>query len=115
MAEDKTFKTFVHMYTYMFVERLYLFKFQFIQKGPDELCRIYFVPKNIALLYTEVYATCQSFFFNWHSGGWRPPLWSSGQSFWLQIQRSWVRFTALPDFLSSGVFGTGSTQPREDN
>ena len=42
-----------------------------------------------------------------------PPLWSSGQSFWLQIQRSRVRFPALPDFLSSSGFGTGSTQPRE--
>ena len=28
----------------------------------------------------------------------RPPLWSSGQSFWLQIQRSRVPFPALPDF-----------------
>jgi len=28
-----------------------------------------------------------------------PPLWSSGQSFWLQIQRSRVRSPALPDFL----------------
>ena len=27
-----------------------------------------------------------------------PRLWSSGQSFWLQIQRSRVRFPALPDF-----------------
>ena len=27
-----------------------------------------------------------------------PPLWSSGQSFWLQIQRSRVRSPALPDF-----------------
>ena len=43
----------------------------------------------------------------------RPPLWSSGQSFWLQIERSWVRFPALPDFLSSSGSGTGSTQPRE--
>ena len=34
----------------------------------------------------------------------RPPLWSSGQSFWLQI---------LPDFLSSSGSGTGSTQARE--
>ena len=25
-------------------------------------------------------------------------LWSSAQSFWLQIQRSRVRFPALPDF-----------------
>ena len=44
-----------------------------------------------------------------------PPLWSSGQNFWLQIQRSRVRFPALPDFLSSSGSGTGSTQPREVN
>ena len=40
-------------------------------------------------------------------------VWSSGQSFWLQIQRSRVRSPALPDFLSSSGCGTGSTQPRE--
>ena len=45
----------------------------------------------------------------------RPPLWSSGQSFWLQIQRSRVRFPALPDFLSGSGSGTGYTQPREVN
>ena len=44
-----------------------------------------------------------------------PPLWSSGQSFWLKIQRSRVRFPALPDFLSSSGSGTGSTQPHEVN
>jgi len=44
-----------------------------------------------------------------------PPLWSSGQSFWLQIQRSRVRSPARPDFLSSSGSGTGSTQPREVN
>ena len=43
----------------------------------------------------------------------RPPLWSSDQSFWLQIQRSRVRFPELSDFLSSSGSGTGSTQPRE--
>jgi hypothetical protein len=32
----------------------------------------------------------------------------------LQIQRSRVRFQALPDFLRSSGSGTGSTQPRED-
>jgi hypothetical protein len=32
------------------------------------------------------------------------PLWSSGQSFWLQIQRSRFRFPALPDFLRSRVW-----------
>jgi len=42
-----------------------------------------------------------------------PPLWSSGQSFWLQIQRSRVRFPALPDFLSGSGSGTGYTQTRE--
>jgi hypothetical protein len=40
----------------------------------------------------------------------RPPLWSSGQSFWLQTERSQVWFVALPDFLSSSGSGTGSTQ-----
>jgi len=44
-----------------------------------------------------------------------PCRYSSGQSFWLQIQRSRVRFPALPDFLSSSGSGTGSTQPREIN
>ena len=48
-------------------------------------------------------------------GGSNTTLWSSGQSFWLQIQRSRVRFPALPDFLSSSGSGTGSTQPREVN
>jgi hypothetical protein len=43
------------------------------------------------------------------------PLWSSGQSCWLQIQRSRVRFASLPDFLRSTGSGTGSTQPRGDN
>jgi hypothetical protein len=45
----------------------------------------------------------------------QPPLWSSGQSSWLQNQRSLVRFPALPDFLRSSGSGTGPTQPREDN
>jgi hypothetical protein len=44
-----------------------------------------------------------------------PSLWSSGQSSWLQIQRSRIRFPALPNFLRSSGSGTGSTQPREDN
>jgi hypothetical protein len=44
-----------------------------------------------------------------------PPLWSSGQSFWLHILRSRIRFPVLPDFLRSSGSGTGSTQPREDS
>jgi hypothetical protein len=48
-------------------------------------------------------------------GTFRPPLWSSGHSFWLQILMSRIRFPALPDFLRSSGSGTGFTQPREDN
>jgi hypothetical protein len=33
----------------------------------------------------------------------------SGQSYWLQIQRTRVRFPVLPDFLRSRGSGTGST------
>jgi hypothetical protein len=36
-----------------------------------------------------------------------PPLWSSGQSSWLQIQRPQVRFPTLRDFLRSSGSGTG--------
>jgi hypothetical protein len=43
------------------------------------------------------------------------PLWSRGQSSWLQIQRFWVRFPALPDFLRSSGSGLGSTQSHEYN
>jgi hypothetical protein len=43
----------------------------------------------------------------------RPPLWSSGRSSWLQIQGSRVRFPGTTK-KSSGS-GTGSTQPREYN
>jgi hypothetical protein len=46
---------------------------------------------------------------------WVPPLWSSGQSSWLHIQRSRVRFPTLQDFLRSSGSGTGSTQPCEYN
>jgi hypothetical protein len=38
------------------------------------------------------------------------PLWSSGQSSWLQIKRFRVWFPALPHFLRSSGSGTGSTQ-----
>jgi hypothetical protein len=44
-----------------------------------------------------------------------PPLWSSGQSSWLQIQSSEFDFPALSDFLRISGSGTGSTQPREYN
>jgi hypothetical protein len=44
-----------------------------------------------------------------------PSLWSNDHNSWLQIQRSWVRFPVLPNFMRSTESGTGSTQPREDN
>jgi hypothetical protein len=40
---------------------------------------------------------------------------ATGQSSWLQIQTSWVRFPSLPDFLRISGSGTGFTQPREYN
>jgi hypothetical protein len=43
-----------------------------------------------------------------------PPLWSSGQSSWLQIRRPGFYSPALPEKKSGGS-GTGSTQPREYN
>jgi hypothetical protein len=42
------------------------------------------------------------------------PLWSSGQTSWLQIQRSRALFPVLPHFLSSSGSGMGSAQPCED-
>jgi hypothetical protein len=44
-----------------------------------------------------------------------PPLWSNGQSFWLQIQRSRGPFPAPSDFLRSLGCETGTAQPRVDN
>jgi hypothetical protein len=43
------------------------------------------------------------------------PLWSSGQSSWLQIQRFRLRFPALPGFLRNSRSGTGSAQPHRKN
>jgi hypothetical protein len=36
-----------------------------------------------------------------------PLMWSIGQSFWLQIQRTRVRFPALPNFMSRGGVWNG--------
>jgi hypothetical protein len=73
----------------------------------DCLYMLYFMLVRSKLEYVSV--VCNSI----TSAG--PPLWSSGQSFWLQIQRSRVRFPPLPDFLTSRGSGTGSTQPRDHN
>jgi hypothetical protein len=47
------------------------------------------------------YSTCIFLYTSSHG----PPLWSNGQSSWLQIQRSRVRFPALPHYLRSGESG----------
>jgi hypothetical protein len=44
---------------------------------------------------------------------WRPPLWSSGYSSWLQIRRP--GFDSRHYQKKSSGSGTGSTQPREYN
>jgi hypothetical protein len=44
-----------------------------------------------------------------------PPLWSGGQSSWLQIQSPNSIPGATFSFLRSSGSRTGSTQPREDN
>jgi hypothetical protein len=71
------------------------------------LCRVFLLSTANELQYDNNYKII--------TVGFRPPLLSSGQSFWLQIHRSRVRFPALPHFLRSRGSGTGSTQPREDN
>jgi hypothetical protein len=45
----------------------------------------------------------------------KPSLWSSNQSSWIQVQRPWVRFLVLPDFLRNSRSGAGFIQPRQDN
>jgi hypothetical protein len=55
------------------------------------------------------------FEINWESFvSCRPPLWSSGQSSWLQIRRPGFDSRHYQEKKSSGS-GTGSTQPREYN
>jgi hypothetical protein len=84
--------------------------------GYDTLSSEYFavaqVPRNVVGVLQQFEGSYRLHFCTeWNRVG--PPLWSSGQSSWLQIHRSWVRFPALPHFLRSSGSGTGSTQPRE--
>jgi hypothetical protein len=67
-----------------------------------------FTPRDII----HSYCICQTREVQYKT--WPPPF-SSGQSSWLQIQRSRVRFQALPDFLRITGSGTGSIQLREYN
>jgi hypothetical protein len=73
------------------------------------------IPIVLHPLHTDAYKSteCYSYITKMSENG--PPLWSSGQSSWLQIHRYRFRFPALPDFLRSSGSGKVSTQPREDN
>jgi hypothetical protein len=72
------------------------------------------IPITLDFEVSEKYACKEDIYFNLMCCTHRPPLWSSGQSSWLQTQRFRVRFPSLPNFLSSTGSGTGSIQPRED-
>ena len=82
------------------------FLFAIFKYGAGSVCLLLAGTRPSRLANTLLYKLCKPT---------RPPLWSSGQSFWLQIQRSRVRFPALPDFLSGSGSGTGCTQPPEVN
>jgi hypothetical protein len=79
-----------------------IFKFH-SKYDSTEPCNIFMSPRFLHREYTQF-----SFCF-WLL------LWSSGQSTWLQIHRSRVRFQALLHFLRSTGSGTWSTQPLECN
>jgi hypothetical protein len=65
------------------------------------------IANYVAILHSAPFNKIENIYFQQYSCILRPPLWSRSQSSWLQVQRSWVRFTTLPDFLRSGS-GTGS-------
>jgi hypothetical protein len=62
---------------------------------------------TILILYCIIYLIPHAF----HG----PPLWSSGEGSWLQIQRYRIRFPARPHFLRNSESRTASSQSREYN
>jgi hypothetical protein len=67
---------------------------------------------SVIILQAEIYSELVSPFKAFYSLIW-PPLWSSGQSSWLQIRRP--GFDSQHYQKKSSGSGTGSTQPREYN
>jgi hypothetical protein len=67
----------------------------------------------------SVLTTCFGFYHpfilnsNLYASALRPPLWSSGQSCWLQIRRPGFDSRHYQEKKKSSGSGTGSTQPRE--
>ena len=107
----------VHIASDRFVSCVYFFSVDFAFH-PSPQTKIWSVRANFKQLYFHTLWELVTCLQEWRGFAnvvmnLRPSLWSNGQSFWLQIQRSWVRSPALPDFLSSSGSGTGSTQPRE--
>jgi hypothetical protein len=78
-------------------------------------CRGLFDFYNVPVTYRSVGPATERRDIIFFSIPFGPPLSSSGQSSWLQIQRFRVRFPSLPDFLRHSGSGTVSIQPREDN
>jgi hypothetical protein len=83
-----------------------------------KLCSSFPYPNKMALMYSDKMALMSrrlTFFLNsqFICNLW-PPLWSSGQSSWLQIRRPVFHSRHSQKKKSSGS-GTGSTQPREYN
>jgi hypothetical protein len=88
------------------------FLHHFINNKLDEYVTELNILLNNSSFKNKNHSLVQYFYTHLNNECW-PPLWSSGQSFWLQIQRSGVRFPTLPYFLRGSGSGTGSTQPRE--
>jgi hypothetical protein len=81
--------------------------FFLMEPNPNKL--YYDIAVDISYQTRRLFTEC---FFYYRVHYW-PPLWSSGQSFWLLTQGSRVHSLRCQIFLSSSGFGTGSTQPRE--
>jgi hypothetical protein len=80
---------------------------------PPSISFIFSLYYSIFLFLTAVFVCSMSFYFLFffyvRISLLRPPLWSSGQSSWIQTQGSRARFPALPKSLNSSESGTGFT------
>jgi hypothetical protein len=70
---------------------------------------------NVEVMVTQLLKVLRYLPFKFPSVVRGPLLWFSSHNSWLQIQRSRVRFSALPDFLTSIESEMRPAQPRKDN